>query len=88
MDIFKIVKQIISLIGVMGLFLYGMKTMSEDLQKLAGKGMRRVPGKTVETQFPEINESEIKFKNIIKTLKITYLDEGKNIGIPFQTVFF
>jgi len=85
MDIFKIVVQILSLIGAVGLFLYGMKTMSEALQKLAGKGMRRVPGKTDETWSSEINGAEIKIKNIFNTLKTTYLAEDKDIGIPFQT---
>ncbi len=51
MEIFKIVIQILSLIGAMGLFLYGMKTMSEALQKLAGQRMRRLLGKITSNPF-------------------------------------
>jgi phosphate:Na+ symporter len=41
--------------------------------------------KTDENRFTEINETEIKIKNIFKALKTTYLEDGKNTGIPFQT---
>ncbi|MFP4469934.1 MAG: Na/Pi cotransporter family protein [Bacteroidales bacterium] len=36
----KVILQILSLVGALGLFLYGMKVMSESLQKMAGKNMR------------------------------------------------
>jgi phosphate:Na+ symporter len=38
-----------------------------------------------ENWFAEIIETEIKIKNILKLLKSTYLEDGKNSGIPFQT---
>lgn len=44
--------------------------------------------KTDENLAAEINESEIKIKNIFKSLKTTYLEDGKNNGIPFQTGLF
>ncbi len=40
MEVFRIILHILTLIGALGLFLYGMKTMSESLQKLAGRKMR------------------------------------------------
>ena len=36
--------QILSFIGSLGLFLYGMKIMSEGLEKLAGDHMRNILG--------------------------------------------
>lgn len=41
----KIILQILTLVGALGLFLYGMKVMSESLQKLAGKNMRNTLAK-------------------------------------------
>jgi phosphate:Na+ symporter len=41
--------------------------------------------RTDENRFTEIAETETKIKNVFKNLKTTYLDEGKNIGIPLQT---
>lgn len=39
---FSIVGQVLSLVGSLGLFLYGMKLMSEALQKVAGSKMRQI----------------------------------------------
>ncbi|MFA8301120.1 MAG: Na/Pi cotransporter family protein [Hyphomicrobiales bacterium] len=42
METFSIVAQILTLIGSLGFFLYGMKLMSESLQKVAGSKMRNI----------------------------------------------
>lgn len=41
-EIFSIIGQLLTLIGALGLFLYGMKLMSEALQKVAGNKMRQI----------------------------------------------
>jgi len=41
-DILSVLGKILTLIGALGLFLYGMKLMSEALQKVAGSRMRQV----------------------------------------------
>lgn len=41
-NIFHILGQILTLVGSLGLFLYGMKLMSEALQKVAGSKMRQI----------------------------------------------
>lgn len=41
-NFFQIVGQILTLVGSLGLFLYGMKLMSEALQKVAGSKMRQI----------------------------------------------
>jgi len=41
-DILSIIGQVLTLIGALGLFLYGMKLMSEALQKVAGSKMRQI----------------------------------------------
>jgi len=51
MEVINIIIQILSLVGAMGLFLYGMKTMSEALQKLAGKRMRNALSKITSNPF-------------------------------------
>lgn len=45
MNIFQIVLQVLSLIGALVLFLFGMKIMSESLQKIAGQKLRKVLAK-------------------------------------------
>lgn len=45
MAFFNIIIQILTLIGALVLFLYGMKVMSESLQKLAGRKMRNILAK-------------------------------------------
>ena len=42
MGIFSIVAKVLTLAGALGLFLYGMKLMSEALQKVAGDQMREI----------------------------------------------
>lgn len=42
---------IISIIGALGLFLFGMKLLSESLQKIAGKRMRNVLHKMTSSRF-------------------------------------
>ena len=41
----------IALLGSVGLFLYGMKVMSEGLQKMAGSKLRQVLGKMTTNRF-------------------------------------
>lgn len=41
-EILSISGQVLTLIGALGLFLYGMKLMSEALQKVAGDKMRQI----------------------------------------------
>jgi len=45
MNVFQAILQILTLIGALVLFLYGMKIMSEGLQKIAGQSLRRVLAK-------------------------------------------
>ena len=42
---------ILSFIGSLGLFLYGMKIMSEGLEKLAGDHMRNILGAMTRNRF-------------------------------------
>jgi len=42
MDWWQIILRIMGLLGALGLFLFGMKTMSEALQRMAGKRVRNV----------------------------------------------
>lgn len=51
MDVLKVIFQILTLIGALGLFLYGMKTMSESLQKLAGRNMRNALARVTSRPF-------------------------------------
>ncbi|MDR0729484.1 MAG: Na/Pi cotransporter family protein [Prevotellaceae bacterium] len=50
----KIISDILMLIGSLGLFLFGMKMLSEALQKLAGNRMRTVLGNMVSTPFKRV----------------------------------
>jgi phosphate:Na+ symporter len=45
MNILLVILQVLSIIGALVLFLYGMKIMSESLQKIAGQSLRRVLAK-------------------------------------------
>lgn len=45
---------ILTLIGSLGLFLFGMKVMSEALQKVAGKGMRKILNAVTFNRFRSI----------------------------------
>lgn len=47
--IFEVVVQVLTLIGAIGLFLYGMKVMSESLQKLAGSNVRNWLSRKIST---------------------------------------
>jgi phosphate:Na+ symporter len=51
MGAFDFIFQILTLAGALGLFLYGMRTMSEALQKIAGKNMRNVLAKITANPF-------------------------------------
>jgi phosphate:Na+ symporter len=42
MNIFQVILQLLTLVGSMVLFLYGMKLMSESLQKIAGSKLRHI----------------------------------------------
>lgn len=54
MSVFGIIKGLFIVIGSLGLFLYGMKLMSEGLQKLAGNKMRSVLSKMTSNPFKGI----------------------------------
>ena len=47
----EIIMQILSLAGAVVIFLYGMKTMSESLQKLAGERLRRLLARITSNTF-------------------------------------
>jgi phosphate:Na+ symporter len=49
--VFDVVIQILTLIGAVGLFLYGMKVMSESLQKIAGKNIRNWLTRNISTPW-------------------------------------
>ena len=51
MHLFTYFWQTITLIGALGLFLYGMKLMSEALQKVAGSKMRHILGAMTNNRF-------------------------------------
>ncbi len=51
MNIFTVIWNLITLIGALGLFLYGMKLMSEALQKVAGSKMRHILGAMTNNRF-------------------------------------
>lgn len=51
MDFLSIVGKILTLIGSLGLFLFGMKLMSESLQKVAGSRMRQILAKITKNRF-------------------------------------
>lgn len=53
-DILGAVVQILTLIGAMGLFLYGMKVMSESLQKFAGSKIRNWLGRKFSSLWKSI----------------------------------
>jgi phosphate:Na+ symporter len=42
---------VLKLIGALGFFIYGMKVMSEGIQKAAGSGLRRILGAMTSTRF-------------------------------------
>ena len=50
----NVVIQILSLLGSLGLFLYGMTLMSESLQKVAGNGLRRFLASMTSNPFKRI----------------------------------
>jgi phosphate:Na+ symporter len=52
--IFEVVVQLLTLIGAVGLFLYGMKIMSESLQKLAGSNIRNWLSRKISTPLKGI----------------------------------
>lgn len=51
MEILSIVGQVLTLVGSLGLFLFGMKLMSESLQKVAGNRMRQILAAMTENRF-------------------------------------
>lgn len=51
MNVFTGIWDLITLIGALGLFLYGMKLMSEALQKVAGSRMRHILGAMTNNRF-------------------------------------
>ena len=51
MSVFQIIGQILTLLGALGLFLFGMKLMSESLQKVAGSKMRSILNAMTSSRF-------------------------------------
>ncbi len=51
MSVFQIIGQILTLLGSLGLFLFGMKLMSESLQKVAGSRMRSILNAMTHNRF-------------------------------------
>jgi phosphate:Na+ symporter len=54
MNILSIIGNILTLVGSLGLFLFGMKLMSESLQKVAGSKMRQVLAAMTNNRFKGI----------------------------------
>lgn len=50
-EILAIIGKILTLVGSLGLFLYGMKLMSEALQKVAGSRMRQILGRMTNSRI-------------------------------------
>jgi phosphate:Na+ symporter len=51
MDWWQIILRIMGLLGALGLFLFGMKTMSEALQRIAGKRVRNIMSRMTSKKF-------------------------------------
>ena len=51
MGIISIAGQILTLIGALGLFLFGMKLVSESLQKVSGNKMRHILAAMTNNRF-------------------------------------
>ena len=51
MEILSVAGRILTLIGALGLFLFGMKLMSESLQKVAGSRMRQILSAMTNNRF-------------------------------------
>ncbi len=54
MGLFSIINNILILVGSLGLFLFGMKLMSESLQKVAGNRMRQILATMTNNRFKGI----------------------------------
>ena len=53
-DVVKVLVSIFTLVGALGIFLYGMKLLSEALQKVAGSRMRSLLAAMTSTRFKGI----------------------------------
>jgi len=73
----NVVIQILSLLGSLGLFLYGMTLMSESLQKVAGNGLRRFLASMTSNPF----------KRILKGLCVTAIIQSSS-ATTVMTVSF
>lgn len=93
MTIYSIIIQILTLTGALVLFLYGMKVMSESLQKLAGRNMRKIlaritskPSRGILTGF--LITSLIQSSSATTVLLVSFVNAGlvsfaESIGIIF-----
>ncbi len=54
MGLFSIIVNILTMVGALGLFLFGMKLMSESLQKVAGNRMRQILAAMTNNRFKGI----------------------------------
>ena len=51
MNVFSILAGLLEIVGALGIFLYGMKLMSDSLQKLAGNKMRNILSRMTSKPF-------------------------------------
>ena len=51
MNVFSILTGLLEIVGALGIFLYGMKLMSDSLQKLAGNKMRNILSRMTSKPF-------------------------------------
>ncbi len=95
MNFLQLLQQVLSLIGALVLFLYGMKTMSEALQKIAGERLREVlakmtavPGKGILTGFfitALIQSSSATTVMVVSFVNAGLLSFAQSLGLIFGT---
>lgn len=73
--------RILNIIGSLGLFLYGMKLMSEALQRAAGDRLRRVTGRMAATPFAQISTTAavtatVQSSSAITVMIVSFVNAG------------
>lgn len=93
MNFLQVISQVLTLVGALVLFLYGMKLMSESLQKIAGKSLRNVlakitskPVKGILTGF--LITSLIQSSSATTVMLVSFVNAGlvsftESIGVVF-----
>ena len=89
----KYLFEILSLLGAIGLFLYGMKLMSKTLQRLAGENLRKslsvfTSNKTNSIFSGLFLTGAIQYSSVVITMVVGFVSAGllsvkKSIGIVF-----